>query len=325
MKNVNSRLDNGLVDAIKAANEMGLPFDLDNNLKGARDYMSSTVALSIEAGNQLQGITKEIIDVPYADNSHSIRLFIYKPENTTNELPAIYWTHGGGLVVGQAEQDEGLLKNLVKELNCIAISVEYRLAPEFPFPTPLEDIYLGLKWVYANAKDIHVDAKRIAISGASAGGGLSACLAQISRDRNELPHPIIFQLLLYPMLDCKNVHPLHENEEDTYFWSKANNAFGWQSYIGSDPLTTNIPKYASASHIDNFEKLPPAMLLVGGVDLFVTENIEYAKCLNMAGVATEFHLFPGGVHGFETMAPDARITKLFNEALLGRLKELFSK
>ena len=323
MKNIKSRLDKGLETLAAQLNQMGYPYDLENSLGIVRQNTNAMAAQSVEASKDILGVGKETFEVTYPDNSHTIKLNVYKPTNANTVLPALYHTHGGGLVIGKPEQQEGLLKTLVKDLNCIIVSVDYRLAPEFPFPTPLEDIYLGLKWTFENAKTLQIDSTRVGIYGESAGGGLTAALAQLSRDRNELSYPIAFQLLLYPMLDCRNTVPLNENEEDTYIWSKANNIFGWSSYLGHNPLTGEIPTYASAIHTKNLENLPPAIILIGGIDLFEEESMEYAKRLNISGVSTELHVYPGGFHGFEMLAPELEISKQFHADLRRAINKFF--
>jgi len=325
MKNLAKRLDKGLKAPVEAMIQAGYPLDLDNDLIGARAFMRGMEAQNIAAGEFIEGVSKEVVEVSYPDNSHTIQLYVYKPTLATVPLPVLYWTHGGGLVVGTAQLDEVMTKTFAKNFNCAIVSVEYRLAPDFPFPTPLEDVYLGLKWIAQNGKDLGIDIEKIAIGGASAGGGLTAALAQLARDRNELPSPLIYQLLMYPMLDYKNTIPLTEGEEDTYIWSKANNIFGWTSYLGHSPQEGDAPKYASALHTEDLEGLPPTMILIGGIDLFVQEDIEYAKRLNNAGVSTELHVYPGGFHGFEAAAPDIRISQQFQKDLLSGIQAAFQQ
>jgi len=299
--------------------------DLGNDLEGVRQNIEAVAAQMAESVKDIGGISKETIGVSYPDGSHSIHLNIYKPANSSKKLPALYHTHGGGLVTGKPELGEPGIKAIISEFPCIIVSVVYRLAPEFPFPTPLEDVYLGLKWVFDNASNLGVDPARIGIYGESAGGGLTAALAQLSRDRNEFSNSIAYQLLCYPMLDCRNTEPLAAGEEDTISWTKENNIFGWRSYLGGDPLTMDIPLYASAIHNNNLESLPPALIVVGGIDLFVDECIEYAKRLNHAGVSTELHVYPGGYHGFEMMAPEPGISKQLHRDLMNGIKKALIK
>ena len=311
MKRIKERLDKGLVNGLEASKQMGLPLDLDKDLADGRKVLHQVAVSSIEMAAQITEVEKEQYDATYPDNSFNVPLFVYRPIDQTGQLPVIYWTHGGGLITGEVGQDEHMLKTFAKDFNCMIVAVEYRLAPEHPFPTPLEDIYLGLKWTFDNTDKLNIDPARVVIAGASAGGGLTAALAQLVRDRNEFSHPLAFQLLMYPMLDDRNTEPLQKAEQDTYIWTKANNIFGWSAYIGDRPGTESTPKYASASRMENLEGLPPTMIQVGGIDLFSNECMDYARRLNMAGVSTELHIYPGGTHGFEGLAPDIHISRQF--------------
>ncbi|MEM7298813.1 MAG: alpha/beta hydrolase [Bacteroidota bacterium] len=320
MKNVKSRLDKNLVPVVEMLSQSGYPLDLDNDLEGARAIMKAGTTQALELGNQIKGVEKQLLTAPSRTDAYEISMFVYRPTNQDSALPLIYWTHGGGLVVGDAQQDDLLLRNFVNELQCVVVSVEYRLAPEHPFPTPIEDIYSGLKWAFEQADKLKIDPTRIIIGGASAGGGLTAALAQIVRDRKELSSPLIYQLLMYPMLDNLNTMPLPEDEEDTYVWTKANNISGWKYYLGQPPQTEDLPVYASAARMDNLEGLPPAMIIIGDIDLFSGENIEYARRLNEAGVSTELHVYPGGIHGFELLTPDSKIGQNFISSVYSGLR-----
>lgn len=324
MKNIKQRLDAGLVEILDSLKDV-FPLDLDNNLAGGREMMHGVAVQSVEIGASITEVERLEHEAPYKDGSFKVPLYIYKPVNESKTLPVIYWTHGGGLVTGEVQQDESLLKGFVQTFNCVIVTPEYRLAPEYPFPTPLEDCYTGLSWVFDSADELNINTKRITIAGASAGGGMTAALAQLVRDRNEFPHSLIFQLLMYPMLDDRNTVPDGKNDEENYVWTKENNIFGWTSYIGGEPGTDKTPKYASASRMENLENLPPALIMVGGIDLFVSECIEYAKRLNEAGVSTELHVYPGGTHGYEGLAPDIRISQGFNSVLRDVLKRVLHK
>ena len=154
-----------------------------------------------------------------------------------------------------------------------------------------------------------IDAGRIVVGGGSAGGGLAAALTQMACDKGEVP--ICHQLLCYPMLDCRNQSQAGGDIDDTYIWSRDNNRFGWESYLGHDPVSGEVPKYASASHNHHLTNLPPASIMVGDIDLFAQEDIAYAARLSAAGVPTALHVYPGGVHGFEGVNPEADIAREF--------------
>lgn len=244
----------------------------------------------------------EIADVPLPDSPVSVR--VYRPAGRRGELPVLLWLHGGGLVIGNVAQDDLLVGELVDNVGCAVVSVEYRLAPEHPYPVPLEDCYAALRWVAAQPG---FDRTRIALGGASAGAGLAAALALLARDRAEV-WPV-FQLLLYPMLDDRNIAPASAALPDTLVWSRANNRTGWNAYLGGAAGNEEVPRYAAAARAGDLGGLPPAYIAVGDLDLFLAENIDYARRLLAAGVPTELHVYPGAYHGFDGIAPQARISR----------------
>ena len=213
-------------------------------------------------------------------------------------------------MLGSVERDDLLAAHLAKVAQCVVVSVEYRLAPEHPFPAPVEDCYAALKWLATHTGELGVAPSRIAIGGASAGGGLAAGLALLTRDRAEVE--LAFQLLIYPMIDDRNVAPASGTLPDTFVWTRENNLMGWRAYLGREPGGADVSPYAAAARADDLAGLPPAYIPVGDLDLFLDENIEYAQRLLAAGVPTELHIYPGGYHGFNGFAPDADIAQRFN-------------
>jgi acetyl esterase/lipase len=211
--------------------------------------------------------------------------------------------------MGDIEQDDRLMMQLVKRIGCVAVSVDYRLAPEHPFPAPVEDCYAGLKWLFRHAGEFGVEPARIAIGGASGGGGLCAGLALMARDRGEVQ--VAFQLLIYPMIDDRNVTPASYAITDPRMWNRESNRLGWKAYLGRDGGGADVSAYAAASRASDLTNLPPAYIPVGALDLFVDENIEYAQRLIQAGVPTELHVYPGAFHGFDLFAPSAMVSKQF--------------
>jgi acetyl esterase/lipase len=183
------------------------------------------------------------------------------------------------------------------------------LAPEHPFPAPVEDCYVGLKWLFAHANQLGVEPSRIAIGGASGGGGLAAGLALLARDRGEVQ--VAFQLLIYPMIDDRNVTPASYAITDPRMWNRESNRLGWKAYLGRDGGGADVSPYAAAARATDLANLPPAYIPVGALDLFVDEDIEYAQRLIQAGVPTELHVYPGAFHGFDLFAPSAMVSKQF--------------
>jgi acetyl esterase/lipase len=184
-----------------------------------------------------------------------------------------------------------------------------RRAPEHPFPAPMDDCYAGLAWTYRQAAELGVDPERIAIGGASSGGGSAAGLALLARDLGEVP--VCFQLLIYPMLDDRNVTPASVTLTDPRVWNRASNLIGWRAYVGDAAGTDRVSPYAAPARATNLAGLPPAYLAVGDLDLFIDEDIEYAQRLQQAGVPTELHVYPGGSHAFESYAPATALARRF--------------
>ncbi|EZP74262.1 Alpha/beta hydrolase domain-containing protein precursor [Sphingomonas paucimobilis] len=235
------------------------------------------------------------------------------------QRPAIVHTHGGGFVSGTAEGFVRNIQDLCKELDCAAVSVEYRLAPETTYAGSIEDNYAALKWVHGNAAQLGVDPRRIAVMGESAGGGHAALLAIAARDRGEVP--VAFQCLIYPMLDDRTgttrAVPPHIAP---FMWGRGDNRFGWQSFLGMEPGTSKVPVRAVPARQTNLRGLPPAFIGVGSIDLFLDEDIEYARRLNDAGVTAELLVVPGCFHGFDSMPVKTRVGTWFNEAKVNALR-----
>lgn len=219
--------------------------------------------------------------------------------------PAILWIHGGGYMFGTGLGDDPRLARWCEALDAVAVSVEYRLAPEHPYPAPLDDCYAALAWTAQHAGELGIDPARIVVAGASAGGGLAAALALMARDRGE--HSIAYQLLIYPMIDDRMTTP--SSTLDTVVWTTKANVLGWRAYLGHEPGTDDVPAYAAAARADDLAALPPAWIGVGALDVFRDENIEYAQRLLAAGVPAELHVYPGAPHGFEALCPDAAVAQ----------------
>src|SRR6516165_4009709 len=284
------------------------PLDL-KEIPAARGKMKKMVTAMLANLPAVEGVTSQDQLVPGPQGNPAVRVRIYRSDDQPRSLPALYWIHGGGYVMGDIEQDDRLMKQLVKRIGCVAVSVEYRLAPEHPFPAPVEDCYAGLKWLFRHAAELGVEPSRIAIGGASGGGGLAAGMALLARDRGELR--VAFQLLIYPMIDDRNVTPASYAVTDSRVWNRESNHLGWKAYLGRDGGGAAVSPYAAAARATDLANLPHAYIPVGALDLFVDENVEYAQRLIQAGVPTELHVYPGAFHGFDLFAPSARVSKQF--------------
>jgi acetyl esterase/lipase len=223
--------------------------------------------------------------------------------------PALLWIHGGGFVIGTAGQDDGICRYFAEQLGIVVAAVGYRLAPEFAFPVPLHDCYDALVWL---TRQPSVDATRVAIGGASAGGGLAAALALLARDRGEVP--IAFQMLTYPMLDDRTAICSDIDERRFRMWNNKANRFGWQSYLGHAPGSEGISGLAAPARCDDLSRLPPAWLGVGTVDLFHEEGTAYAGRLEEAGNECQLHVVEGAYHGFDVVQPKTPVSRSFRTA-----------
>ncbi len=244
------------------------------------------------------------ISIP-GDPELIVRVFRSKDASDSGAAPCVYSIHGGGYVIGSRELDNALFTTLCPSLGIVGVSVEYRLAPEHPYPIPLEDCYRGLAWCFENADELGIDRERIGVAGVSAGGGLAAALALLARDRGELP--LLFQLLDCPMLDDRQ-STASSQMEGLPVWTRRSNEFGWRSYLGELYGRDDIPATAAPARAEDLSGLPPAFVSVGTVDGFRDEDIMYALRLNEAGIPTELHVYPGLCHGYQ-LAQDAPIVR----------------
>ena len=291
------------------ADIMGDGPGLIEDLNGTRAASAARDA-QLTAGMQVPDtIVQELLQAPSSEG-HTIDLRIMRPSATHGKAPLFFWIHGGGYVMGTAAQGDMFTLNAAQGLGCFAASVEYRLAPETAYPGPLEDCYQGLKYLHDNAEELGIDRQKIIIGGVSAGGGLAAGLALLIRDRGEMD--ICAQVLIYPMIDDTNVTPASDNVPDTLVWSRSFNAFGWQSYLGDLYGQKDVPIYAAPARADDLSGLPPTYMPVGDLDLFLDENILYARKLTQAGVPTHFHIVPGAFHGFNGFVADAPVSQAIN-------------
>jgi acetyl esterase/lipase len=254
-------------------------------------------------------------------NAPEVRVVRYTPLKIQAPAPALLHVHGGGYVLGKPEMSDAQSKLLASRIGCVVASVDYRLAPETPFPGAVEDCYAALIWLGGEAVKLRVDETRIAIGGESAGGGLAAALALLNRDRAAVP--LVLQYLTYPMLDHRTGSGADRHiYEGVATWSADSNRFGWASLLGEGRTGDEVSPYASPSRAPSLAGLPPAFITVGALDLFADETLDYARRLIGEGVSTELHVYPGAFHGFNQVA-DADVTRRFERDLHAALMRAF--
>jgi acetyl esterase/lipase len=254
-----------------------------------------------------------------ADAAHAAEVTIFivnaKPGGAG---PAILHLHGGGFNAGSSRAAMCQIQELARQLDCVVVSVEYRLAPETPFPGALQDNFAALRWMHEHADEIGADTARIAVLGESAGGGHAAMLTLAARGGS---YPICFQALIYPMLDDRTGTSRAVPEHIGAFgWNAESNRFGWECFLGQTPGTPDVPRAAVPARCENLAGLPPTFIGVGALDLFVSENIIFANRLIEAAVPTELMVVPGATHGFDTLAPLSAAAQRFTAAKLAALR-----
>ena len=243
-------------------------------------------------------------------NGTSVRVLVYTPE-ATPRTGGLLWLHAGGMVMGTPEMNEPQSRYLARAAGCVVVAVDYRLAPEHPYPAGVEDCYAALRWLYGAAEEFGFPSARIAAAGESGGGGLAAGLALLARDRGE--YPLSAQFLKYAMLDDRTgtgaePTPTMPNAGE-FVWTKASNHFAWKAVLGVEPGGLGVPIYAAPGRAESLAGLPPTSILIGELDLFVGENLRYAQALIRDGVSTELHLYPGAYHAFVSFSPEADVSR----------------
>jgi acetyl esterase/lipase len=256
--------------------------------------------LAVMPGSKAEGVSIE----PLRTADVSLRL--YRP--ALRRYPAaLLWIHGGGLIIGRAVQDDRLSALTARELGILVVSVEYRLAPEHPFPAALDDCYAGWEWLQSEAIRLEIDPNRVAVGGESAGGGLAASLAQRIHDAGGVSP--VAQWLFCPMLDDHTAARQELDRLNHFVWNNRLNRFGWKSYLGADPGADDVAPYAVPSRRADLSGLPPTWIGAGDIELFYDEDRDYAERLRAAGVEATLEVVPGAPHGFEAWAPNTSLAR----------------
>jgi len=279
-----------------------------------RRTLVATRAMMLEMGRATRPapdpdvVVSELL-IPGPAGAPPVRVIVSTPSAKGETRPGVLHVHGGGYVMGSADMGAQTDAAYVTQLGAVVVSVDYRLAPETPHPGPVEDCYAALSWLYAHTDELGVDKRRIAVTGESAGGGLAAALVLLARDRAEVS--VAFQHLVFPMLDDRTAaladpHPF----AGEFVWTRNANLFGWTALLGQAPGSPDISPYASPARATDLAGLPPTFMICGALDLFIEEDIDYARRLIRGGVPTELHIYPGAPHAFNFIE-NAAVTKSF--------------
>lgn len=264
-------------------------------------------------------VENQAIDGPAGPGALGLR--IYRPVSAVEPLPAVVFCHGGAFILGDTYADERRCLAFAAAADCVVVSVEWRHAPEHPFPAGVEDAYAALAWSHAQAVHIGVDPARIAVAGASSGGAFAAALALMARDRGG--PKLALQLLVYPVIDDRLESPSMREFDDTPLWTSRSSALMWDHYLGPERGETS--PYAAPARAASLHGLPPAYVMVAELDPLRDEAVDYARRLLEAGVPTELHCFPGTFHGFDIVAPHATVARLAVEEQVRALARAFAR
>lgn len=256
-----------------------------------------------------EGVAVREHRIPGPAGAPEVRVVVSQPARRAAPGPGVLHIHGGGYVMGSPEMGLDTDAAYVLEFGATVVSVDYRLAPETAHPGPVEDCYAALAWLHGEAEALGVDRGRIVITGESAGGGLAAATTLLARDRGEIP--VAFQHLIFPMLDDRTTaHPEPSDYFGQFVWTPASNLFGWTSLLGHAPGLPDVSPYAAPARAPDMAGLPPTFIACGALDLFLEEDLEYARRLMRAGVPTELHIYPGAPHAF-MLAAEAQVSRAF--------------
>lgn len=246
--------------------------------------------------------------VPGPQGAPDVPVRVYRPADRTSRLPGYVYFHGGGFSIGDVDVAHAAVARIASEVGVVAVSVNYRLAPEDPYPAGVDDCYSALTWAANHASELGIDTQRLGVGGDSAGGGLAAAVALLARDRGG--PALIFQYLDHPELDDRLRTPSMRAFIDTPLNPRATMELSWKNYLGADgePGAANVSPYAAPARAEDLSGLPPAHVVTAEFDALRDEGIEYAQRLSLAGVNAELHLYPGTFHGSIFVA-EARVSR----------------
>ena len=244
------------------------------------------------------------VRVPGPAGAPDVAVLLLSPSHGTGPWPGIFYIHGGGMVFGDNHLGVETLIEWVEELDVAVVSVEYRLAPDHPYPAAADDCLAGLRWVHDHRADFGL-AGPLMLAGTSAGGGLAAGLALRLRDAGA---PSVSDLVLMaPMLDDRNVTPSSHELDGDSLWDRRSNITGWDAFLGARRAQDGVPVYAAPARAEDLKGLPPTYLDVGAVETFRDEVLDFGTRLARAGVSVEMHLWSGAFHGFDLFAPHSAV------------------
>lgn len=291
------------------------------DLSTARTTLGSLTAM-LRSDLSYDEVDVRVLAAAGADGAPDVPIRFITPRDVEGPLPVLVWFHGGGFVLGTAESSDPFCVGVARKLRFAVANVEYRLAPETPYPGPLDDCYAALTHVYTHADELGIDPARIAVGGQSAGGGLAA--GTVLRARDEGIVPVAFQVLDIPELDDRLTTPSMTTFVDTPMWNRPNAVASWQCYLGDRSGTDDVPAYAAPARETDLRGLPRTYLTAMELDPLRDEGIGYALGMLAAGVSVELHSFPGTFHG-SAMVRTAEVSRRAHREMLRALGDALAR
>lgn len=279
-----------------------------SDIPAARAGYNERMREAALASTPRTSVTTRQVDIARTDGQPDVTVRIHQRVGSASAVPALLWIHGGGHVMGVAVQDDWMLQDLVNRLGCVAVAVEWRYAPENPYPASIEDCWTALNWVASNANDLGIDPARIVVGGASSGGGVAAGLTLLNRDRGG--PSVAAQILDYPMLDDREVNHSSRVFTDERAWNAESNRLGWDAYLGGIDRS-EVPVYAAPGRATDLEGVPPTWIGALELDPLVDDAVAFAQTLMKSGVSTELHVFPGAIHAIDAGLPRSSIGRRY--------------
>jgi acetyl esterase/lipase len=314
--------DPELVESLEFIAEVIGGFDAILDLAERRTATEALTKPMLDLITVPDGFTYEERSVPSLDEAPDITLLIYRPPLSPTPAPVIYMVHGGGMTMGDARLGLDQVLEWASEFNLAVVSVEYRLAPECPFPGPVQDCYAGLVWTVNHAAEFGINPDRVIVSGGSAGAGLGASMVLMARDKGG--PSICGQMLNAPMLDDRNDTVSSLQMAGLGIWHHIANEEGWRALLGDAAGTPGVSPYAAAARAEDLSGLPPTFIDVGSAETFRDEAIDFANRIWATGGQAELHVWAGGFHGFTGLAPDAAVSKAAKAAQVDWLRRLLA-
>jgi acetyl esterase/lipase len=323
MTKVHPPFDPEVAAALVAVNKI-LPSSITPDLIGRlRDVTEAGNTMSL---NEIRGhVHAEELMIPGPAGDPDLAVLVTRPKDNDPAiaLPGLYFIHGGGMIAGNNRTGMDWVLEWMAEIPMVAVSVDYRLAPEHPHPAPIEDCYAGLEWVGNHLVELGIDPRRLVIAGGSAGGGLAAATALVARDRGG-PR-LRGQMLVCPMLDDRAITPSSTELVGEGVWDSISNATGWSSLLGAAAGGPDVSPYAAPARATDLSGLPTAFVEAGSVETFRDESVDYASRIWQAGGQAELHIWPGGCHNFDGTVPEATLSREARAARVNWLRRVLAE